>query len=429
MLRSHFIKELSKEMDGKKVTLAGWVHEVRETAKITFLLLRDSTGIVQIVGKEGNVSSEIIKHMSLPKESVIQITGTIKSNSMAKMGFEIIPEQIINLNPLSTNIPFEVTGKVPAEIDVRLNYRYIDLRRLNTKSIFRIESTILGSFVNLFSKEGFTQIRTPGIIAEASEGGSELFEVKYFEKNAYLAQSPQLYKQLAIIGGLDKVFVIVPVFRAEKSNTVYHLTESTQMDIEIGFAKSDDAIKYLKKAVLSIIKDIKKKNVEDLETLGIKLEVPKIKTVTYSQVIDKLKSHGFNIEFGSDISREHEAGIQELFGDAVVVKDFPTMLRAFYSKPKENNPELCESYDFIYKGLEISSGAQRIHESNILIEALKKRDLDPSKFEFYINAFRCGAPPHAGWSIGLERFTMKITNSNNIRECSLFPRDRKRITP
>ncbi|MGC8648868.1 MAG: aspartate--tRNA(Asn) ligase [Candidatus Micrarchaeia archaeon] len=429
MLRSYFIKELSKEMDGKKVTLAGWVHEVRETAKITFLLLRDSTGIVQIVGKEGVVLPEIIKQMSLPKESVVQITGTIKANSMAKIGFEIIPEQIINLNPLSSSIPFEVTGKVPAEIDVRLNYRYIDLRRLSTRSIFKIESTILSSFVKLFSKEGFTQIRTPGIIAEASEGGSELFEVKYFEKTAYLAQSPQLYKQLAIIGGLDKVFVIVPVFRAEKSNTVYHLTESTQMDIEMGFAKADDAIMYLKKAVLSVLKDIKRKNAEDLEALGVKLEIPKIKTVTYSQVIDKLKNKGFNIEFGSDISREHEAGIQEVFGDAVVVKDFPTMSRAFYSKPKEDNPELCESYDFIYKGLEISSGAQRIHEPNALIEALKKRNLNPNNFEFYINAFRCGAPPHAGWSIGLERFAMRITNASNIRECSLFPRDRKRITP
>jgi len=429
MLRSHFIKELSKDMDGKRVILAGWVHEVRETAKITFLLLRDSTGIIQVIGKENEVPHEIIKQMSMPKESVVQISGIIKANPQAKLGFELVPDKIVNLNPLSINIPFEVTGKVPADLDVRLNYRYVDLRRLTTKSIFRIESTILGSFVDLFSKEGFTQIRTPGIIAEASEGGSELFEVKYFEKTAYLAQSPQLYKQLAIIGGLDRVFVIVPVFRAEKSNTVYHLSESTQMDIEMGFVEADDAIAYLKKAVLTILKEVKEKNAADLEELGVKLEIPEIKTVTYEQVIDKLNSKGFNLEFGSDISREHEFGIQEVFGDAVVVKDFPTMIRAFYSKPKKDNPELSESYDFIYKGLEISSGAQRIHEPEMLINALKKRNLDPSKFEFYINAFRCGAPPHAGWSIGLERFAMRITNSSNIRECSMFPRDRKRVTP
>ncbi|MCL4373825.1 MAG: aspartate--tRNA(Asn) ligase [Candidatus Marsarchaeota archaeon] len=429
MLRSHYISELTKEMDGKSVTVAGWVHEVRETAKITFMLVRDRTGIVQVIGKQGVADAGLIKKMSMPKESVVLVKGRISSNPEAKKGFEIIPEQIENLNPLGTSIPFEVTGKVPADLDVRLDYRYIDLRRLSTKAIFNIESTILATFSSMFSKKGFTQIRTPSIIAEASEGGAELFQVKYFEKDAYMAQSPQLYKQLAVIGGLDKVYMIAPVFRAEKSNTTYHLTESTQMDIEMGFADDSDAIKELAGAVTTMIKAVKKNNKEDLETLGVELDVPKVKVVTYSKVIDKLRSNGYAIEFGSDISREYEAGIQKVFGDAVIVREFPTALRAFYSMPKEDNPELSKSYDFIYKGLEISSGAQRIHKADMLVEALRKRNLDPSKFEFYVNAFRCGAPPHAGWSIGMERLAMRITNSSNIRECSLFPRDRKRITP
>ena len=429
MLRSHYISELTKEMDGKSVTVAGWVHEVRETAKITFMLVRDRTGIVQVIGKQGVADAGLIKKMSMPKESVVLVKGRISSNPEAKKGFEIIPEQIENLNPLGTSIPFEVTGKVPADLDVRLDYRYIDLRRLSTKAIFNIESTILATFSSMFSKKGFTQIRTPSIIAEASEGGAELFQVKYFEKDAYMAQSPQLYKQLAVIGGLDKVYMIAPVFRAEKSNTTYHLTESTQMDIEMGFADDSDAIKELAGAVTTMIKAVKKHNKDDLETLGVELDVPKVKVVTYSKVIDKLRSNGYAIEFGSDISREYEAGIQKVFGDAVIVREFPTALRAFYSMPKEDNPELSKSYDFIYKGLEISSGAQRIHKADMLVEALRKRNLDPSKFEFYVNAFRCGAPPHAGWSIGMERLAMRITNSSNIRECSLFPRDRKRITP
>jgi aspartyl-tRNA synthetase len=429
MLRSHYISELTKEMDGKSVTVAGWVHEVRETAKITFMLVRDRTGIVQVIGKQGVADAGLIKKMSMPKESVVLVKGRISSNPEAKKGFEIIPEQIENLNPLGTSIPFEVTGKVPADLDVRLDYRYIDLRRLSTKAIFNIESTILATFSSMFSKKGFTQIRTPSIIAEASEGGAELFQVKYFEKDAYMAQSPQLYKQLAVIGGLDKVYMIAPVFRAEKSNTTYHLTESTQMDIEMGFADDSDAIKELAGAVTTMIKAVKKNNKEDLETLGVELDVPKVKVVTYSKVIDKLRSNGYAIEFGSDISREYEAGIQKVFGDAVIVREFPTALRAFYSMPKEDNPELSKSYDFIYKGLEISSGAQRIHKADMLVEALRKRNLDPSKFEFYVNAFRCGAPPHAGWSIGMGRVAMRITNSSNIRECSLFPRDRKRITP
>ncbi|MGC9190300.1 MAG: aspartate--tRNA(Asn) ligase [Candidatus Micrarchaeia archaeon] len=429
MLRSHYINELGSEMDGQRVTLAGWVHEVRETAKITFLLLRDRTGIVQVIGKEGVTSSDIIKSMSLPKESVVLVKGIVKANQEAKKGFEIIPESIENLNPLSAPVPFEVTGKVPADLDVRLNNRYIDLRRVPTRSIFSIESTVLNTFTETFAKKGFTQIRTPGIIAEASEGGTDLFTVKYFERDAYLAQSPQLYKQLAVIGGLDKVYMVAPVFRAEKSNTIFHLTESTQMDIEIGFADNNDAIKELAMIVRSIIKNVIKKNGEDLENLGAKLEVPKVKIVTYSEVIKKLNERGYKVEFGSDLNREYEEEVYKNFGEAVIVKDYPTALRAFYSMPYEDNPEISKSYDFIYRGLEISSGAQRIHKAHMLEEALRKRNLNPENFAFYINAFRLGAPPHAGWSIGLERLTMKITGASNIRECSLFPRDRKRVTP
>jgi aspartyl-tRNA synthetase len=429
MIRTHYVSELSAAMDGQEVTLAGWVHEVRETAKITFLLLRDSSGIVQVVGKAGDVDERLIKAMSLPKESVISVKGVVKASSEAKKGFEIIPREIIDLNPLSVQIPFEVTGKVPADIDVRLNHRHVDMRRRETLAIFKIQSTVLGAFVSFFSKRGFIQIRTPVIIAEASEGGSELFQVKYFERDAYLAQSPQLYKQLALIGGFDKVMMVVPVFRAEKSNTVYHTTELTQMDIEIAFADADDAISLLSKCFTYILKEVKGKNAGELEILGAKLEIPKVKVITYSNVIKKLKAKGYPIEFGHDFSREHEASLEELFGEAVIVRDFPTATRAFYSMPKDDNPELTDSFDLIYKGLEISSGARRIHNYEMLIGALKRKGLDPEKFGFYIDAFRCGAPPHAGWSIGLERLTMRITGAKNIREASLFPRDRKRLTP
>jgi aspartyl-tRNA synthetase len=354
----------------------------------------------------------------------------LKVNKEAKAGFEIVPKEIANLNPLSASIPFEVTGKVPADLDVRLDYRYIDLRRANPTAIFNIESTIMNTFLELLGGQGFVTIRPPSMICEASEGGSELFPIAYFEKEAYLAQSPQLYKQFAVIGGLDKVVMITPVFRAEKSNTTYHLTESTQMDIEMGFADHEDAIRVLSETVRSLIKAVKDKNGKDLETLKAQeLKVPEVKTVTYAEVVDRLHKKGHALEFGNDITREHEAAIHKGFGEAVVVKDFPAAIRAFYSMPKADNPELTNSFDFIYRGLEISSGAQRIHIPELLIKSLEKKSLDPKKFEFYIHAFRCGAPPHAGWSIGLERFAMRIVGAENIRECSLFPRDRKRIAP
>ncbi len=428
-MRTNFIGELSAAMDGKEVTLAGWVHEVRELGKMTFLLLRDSTGIVQVIGKQGTIDESIIKKMSLPKESVVVVTGTVRANKEARKGFEVVPKKVENVNPLSTSIPFEVTGKVPADLDVRLNNRQIDLRRVQTSSIFKIESTILGAFRDEFTKRHFTEIRTPSIVAEATEGGTDLFSVQYFESKAYLAQSPQLYKQLAIIGGMDRVFTVTPVFRAEKSNTVYHLNESTQMDIEVGFADHDDVIELLGATVVDMVKAVKKQNANELDTLGIELKVPQPKIITYAEAIDKLNENGSNAKYGEDFSRESEKKIGELYGDAIIVKEYPTAIRAFYSRPNDKNPELSNSFDFLYKGMEICSGAQRIHQPEMLIEAIKKKGMDPKGFEFYVNAFRCGAPPHAGWSIGLERIAMQITGSQNIREAAMFPRDRKRLTP
>jgi aspartyl-tRNA synthetase len=416
-------------MNGKEVVLAGWVHEVRNIGKIVFILLRDHTGIVQIIGKEGAVSDELIKQMSLPKESVISVRGTVKKNEQAKIGFEIVPISITNVNPLQSTIPFEVTGKVPAEIDVRLDYRYIDLRRLETTAIFNIESTVLNSFRSVLMKEGFEEIRTPVLVEAATEGGADLFSVKYFEKEAYLAQSPQLYKQLAVIGGMDRVFMVTPVFRAEKHNTVFHLNEITQMDAEMGFANHEDAIEMLKKVVKGIIKDIIKKNPDDLKRLNMELKAPKIRETTYKNALKKLNSEGMKMEFGEDFTREHEAAISRIFGDLVVVKEYPAGIRAFYSMPNEADPKLSNSFDMIYKGLEISSGSQRIHQPSVLVDSIIRHGMDPANFDFYINAFKQGAPPHAGWSIGLERLTMKITGMQNIRECALFPRDRIRLKP
>lgn len=429
MIKSHYISELSSDMDGTEVTLAGWVNEVRETAKITFLIIRDSTGMVQVIGKRGEVADSIIESLSPPKESVVSIRGIVRANREARIGFEIVPIEIVNLNPLSARIPFELTGKVPAEIDVRLDNREIDLRRREPSSIFRIESTILNTFTDILSREGFEQIRTPCIIAEASEGGSEVFPIRYFEREAYLAQSPQLYKQMAIVGGMERVFMIMPVFRAEKSNTVSHINEITQMDIEMAFATHEDVIKVLIDTVNGILQAVKERNADDLERLGVDLEIPDAKIVTYKEAVEILRGLGSPIETGQDLSRDDERRLYEELGEAVVVKEFPTDIRAFYSMPKEGNPEISNSFDYIYRGIEICSGAQRIHRPEMLIEAIERKGLKSKDFEFYINAFRYGAPPHAGWSIGLERLAMQITGMKNIRECALFPRDRKRLTP
>ena len=402
---------------------------MRSLGTLTFLLLRDYTGIVQVTAKKGEVAQDVIDGMLLPKESVVAVRGKVKASSVAKKGFEIVPSGIENLNPLSTMIPFEVTGKVPAEIDTRLNYRYIDLRRLEPHAIFNIESTVLSAFRDTMTERGFTEIRTPSVVAESTEGGADLFSVKYFERDAYLAQSPQLYKQLSVIGGIEKVFMTMPVFRAEKSNTTYHLTESTQMDIEMAFADDSDAVELLGSALTRILTRVKEKNAADLDALKVGVEVPTVKEITYTDALKLLDKNDLHIEFGEDLNREAEQALCKLLVEAVIVRKYPTKVRAFYSMPDPKNPELSNSYDLLYRGLEVSSGAQRIHIPDMLVQAIEKRGMDPKSFESYIYAFKCGAPPHSGWSIGLERLAMQITKSENIRECSLFPRDRKRLTP
>ena len=383
--RTHYIRELNKGMSGREVVLAGWVHEVRNIGKIIFLLLRDHSGIVQVTAKQGAASEELMKKMNLPKESVVMVKGVIKENHESKKGFEVAPTEITDLNPLSAGIPFEVTGKVPAEIDVRLDNRSIDLRRLESTAVFNIESTVLGSFKNICTRSGFQEIKTASLVEAATEGGTDLFEVQYFEKKAYLSQSPQLYKQLAVIGGMDRVFMITPVFRAEKHNTIFHLNESTQMDIEMGFADHNDAIKMLKKVSTGIIGEVIKRNKTDLETLGVELKKPRAKVLTYKNALKKLNANGLEISFGEDLVREHEEALCKMFGDLVLIKEYPTEIRAFYSMPNSKHPEISNSYDLIYKGLEICSGAQRIHIADMLVESLKKRNLNPDNFEFYGN--------------------------------------------
>lgn len=429
MLFTHRIADLSKNMNGREVVLAGWVHEIRELGKLKFILLRDPTGIVQVTGKKGVTDGATYSAMSLPKESVLQVTGTVSENREARAGFEILPIKVADLNPLSAKIPFEVTGKVDAELDVRLNYRYIDLRRVESSSVFKIESTLVNSFVSECSKRGFVHIRTPSIVEEATEGGSGLFSIDYFEKKAYLAQSPQLYKQLAVIGGLGTVFTVMPVFRAEKSNTTYHITEATQMDIEMAFADHNDAIAALSDIFTAMLESVKAWNKRELEILGVDLEVPMVKVITYSEAVDALNRNGETMVSGDDFTREHERMLCRIYGDAVIVKEYPTAVRAFYSMPKEGDERLCNSFDLIYKGLEVLSGAQRIHLPEVLVKSLRTKGLDPKGFEPYINAMRCGAPPHAGWSIGLERLAMQVVEAENIREAALFPRDRRRVTP
>ncbi|MCX8166475.1 MAG: aspartate--tRNA(Asn) ligase [Candidatus Micrarchaeota archaeon] len=427
--KEHSIGSL-KTMVDKEVKTAGWVQDVRDLGKVKFVILRDSTGVVQITAKKGVVDENILNYLDVNKEDVLYVHGKVIHMKNAPGGIELIPIDVKILSKVERKLPIDLTERIESDIDVRLDYRYVDLRRKKIRAIFDVVSKIPYAFREKLLELGFQEIRPPCIVASATEGGSNLFPIVYFEREAFLSQSPQLYKQMAVIGGMEKVFMTTYAFRAEKHNTTFHLNEVLQMDIEMAFADHFDVMKILSDVALHIVKKVKSDCKEQLDTLGVDLKVDdEVKMISYDEAINLLSSE-FDIEWGQDFSREHEEFLCKKLGkEFVMVYEYPTMIRAFYSMPLEDNEEKCKAFDLLYRGTEISSGAQRIHVPELLIKQLKKRDLAPEKFEYYINAFRYGAPPHAGWSIGLERFAMKIVNVTNIREVVLFPRDRTRLVP
>ncbi len=431
MDRDHYITD-AKSMKGKKVKIAGWVHDVRDLGKLKFVHVRDGTGIMQVTMKKGIVEDSLLDSVDVNKEDIVSFEGEIKENKIAPDGVEMVPNGFRLLNRVGKKLPVDPTGHVPSDLDTRLDYRYIDLRKKDVNLLFRIKSSLITGFREYLVSEGFVEIHPSAITGAATEGGTEVFPVQYFETKAYLVQSPQLYKQLAVIGGLDRVMITMPVFRAEKHNTITHLNEITQMDIEMGFADHQDVMDVLEGVTLHMLKKTKKEFGEEIaEVFGKEAIVPKkVPRYTYSELVDKLNSEKFEMKFGEDFSKEAEKKISDILGDELYfIYDWPTTVRAFYSMPDEKNEEICHAFDFVYRGLEIASGAKRIHLVDILEKQLKKRGMNPANFEFYLNAFRMGAPPHSGWSIGLERFAMRLCNQENIREAMLFPRDRTRLSP
>jgi nondiscriminating aspartyl-tRNA synthetase len=428
--RTHLTSELANELE-KEVVLTGWVHDVRALGGIAFLLLRDMTGIVQVTAPKAKVPPKILVEIGgLHQEDVVAVRGRVVPSKIAKRGFEVLPTEMEVMNRAETPLPLDPRGVQNTLLETRLNWRVLDFRSEESQAIFKIQSKILQSFRDFFLARNYVEIQPPVIIASASEGGAELFSLKYFEKDAYLAQSPQLYKQMCAIS-FEKVFAVVPVFRAEKFEQPTHLNELRQMDVEQAFATDDDVMNTLEEYLVSCVETIHESCKEELAKLGRELEHLKLplKRVRYDQAIELLRKNGEEIEAGLDFSKTQEKKLAALVNDkAFFITHWPADLRAFYAMP-ENDGRTCHAFDLIYNGLEISSGTQRIHHPDLLEKRLKAKGLNPVGFKSYVDAFRYGAPHHAGWSIGLERLTMKIAGRDNIRETTMFPRDRNRITP
>ncbi len=430
LVRTHLTSELDGQLD-REVVLAGWVHDVRVLGGISFLLLRDMGGMVQVTAPKAKAPAAVLREIgTLHQEDVVAVRGRVVSSKIAKRGIEVIPSELEVVSRSETPLPLDPRGVQNTLLETRLNWRVLDFRSEESNAIFKVQSRILRCFREFFTERGFVEIQPPVIIGSASEGGAELFSLKYFEKDAYLAQSPQLYKQMCAIS-FEKVFAVLPVFRAEKFEQPTHLNELRQMDIEQAFATDMDVMRVLEEFLADCVERVGGDCRVELERLGHRLGSVKLplKRVRYGETIELLRGNGESIEMGGDFSKTQEKTLARLVGEeAFFITDWPAELKAFYAMPARDG-KTCRAFDLIYRGLEVASGTQRIHLPDLLVEQLKAKGLNPEGFKSYVDAFRYGAPFHSGWSVGLERLTMKMTGRENIRETTMFPRDRNRITP
>ena len=429
--RTYYSSNLTPCMDGSEVTLLGWVQEVRDLGGIRFVILQDREGTIQVTIPKKKVAPEVLsKSDKLQKRFSIGVKGVVKKTTMTSRGVEVIPKEIRIFNTAAEQLPIDITGKTPANIEVRLDARALDLAQEQNSAAFKIQHQALAAIRDFLFKRGFLEVHTPRIIASATEGGAELFAVDYFGQKAYLAQSPQLYKEQLTMS-LEKVFEVGPFFRAELSHTRRHLSEFVSVDIEEAFSSAEDVMRLLEQVIQYTCKAVQKKCAKELSALKYRATVPEIpfKRFSYDEILRDLKEQGVNIPWGEDISTEAFRILGKERGYYYFITDWPTRAKAFYIKPKPGKPELCEGFDLMWRWIELVSGGTRIADKASLIERMKEKGLNPQSFKYHLRAFDYGMPPHAGWAIGLERLTMVLTGKKNIRETSFYPRDRMRLTP
>ncbi len=438
-MRTHHCGELTANHAGKDVTLSGWVDTLRISGKISFLLLRDRTGIVQVF-LDKNLTEQV---QSLKNQSVVTLSGVVNKRpanqvkaDMKTGEIEVVAQILEVLNMAETPLPIEISEDTTTGLDKRLDYRFLDVRRQGITDIFMIRSKIYALTIAFFDKEKFVAIQTPKLTASGVESGAEEFKIPYFGKTAALAQSPQIYKQMFVVSGLERVYEVGTIFRAEKSHTTRHLTEFTGVDFEMGFIDSEhDVMAVIEKYFQYMIHELQKECKEELTRLGVHLRVPK--TIPKLSLYDArkiLKDKGKIISEDDDLDAECEKIIgqyilEKFDSDFVFMLDYPWKKRPFYHMRPENDKKVTKSFDLVFRGVEIATGAQREHRLDVLEAQCKEKGLDLKNLSFYRDIFRYGCPPHGGVGLGLDRITEQMLDLGNIREAILLPRDPERLTP
>ena len=426
--RSHYSDELNSSMDGTQVTVMGWVLTVRGHGNISFATVRDKNGDLSIVAKKGDCPDEIREKISsLKAHSSIGIIGTIKTSEKAPSGFEIIPTELRVFSEVTTIPPFEPTAKTVKNIDTRLEVRPIDLRRNVLQHVFKTRSLVLKTIRDYFIDQNFVEINTPKMIATATEGGAALFPIFYYNKEAFLAQSPQLYKEQLTMS-FEKVFEIAPIFRAEPSRTNRHLAEAISIDLEEAFVDYNDVMSRIEEIIKVSINAVNDYIKNNPDSEFIPTPVPEsIPRYTYDDLVDKMQKAGAKTEWGDDLypSNLKKIGLDGFY----FITDWPLGPKPFYVKDSKSNPKISESFDLMFGDLELSSGSTRIEKRDELAQRMSNKGMKTDSFEYHLNAFDYGVPPHAGCGIGLERLIMALTGTENIRDTTFYPRDVDRLTP
>jgi aspartyl-tRNA synthetase len=438
IIRTHYTSQITKDDAEKEVTVAGWVHKLRDLGNLKFIVLRDREGQIQITLKKGVTAAELIELANtLREEDVIAVKGVVKPTKIAPKGREIVPTKIDILSKIVSSVPVSVSGNIESNLDTRLDFRVLDLRRPEVLAIFKIQSKLVEGVQEYLKKDGFQQVFTPCLMGAASESGSEVFPVVYFNKSAFLRQDPQLHRQLAVISGMDRIYDLGPSWRAEPSHTPRHLCEHRGCAVELGFITDEyDAMRVEERLVQGGVRKVKEECKEELELIGKEIEVPKapFPEIRFPEVYGILEDFGKKIPFGEDYDRESEAIIAKYVKEKhksnfFFVNRFPFKAKPFYVMKVDEDPQWARSVDLVCKGLELSSGGQREHRYEKIMRQVKEKGMSPVSLQWFTEPFKYGAPPHGGFNIGVERLTMQLLDIDNIREATLFPRTPERLLP
>ncbi|SDF20187.1 aspartate--tRNA(Asn) ligase [Halorientalis regularis] len=422
---------------GDTVTVAGWVHEIRDLGGIAFIIIRDTTGKIQVKFEKDEMDDDLVETgLNAHRESVVAVTGDVEDEERAPTGVEIVPDSLDVIAEADPELPLDPSGKVDAELPTRLDNRTLDLRKPEVKAIFEIRAAALEAVRDAFRDLGCTEINTPKIVATGTEGGTELFPITYFGQEAFMNQSPQLFKQLMVGSGLERVFEIGPIFRAEEHNTPRHLNEATSIDFESAFYDHREAMDACETIVKAAYEGVAENCQDQLEALDMteEFEVPDgdFPRLTYEEALEKINATGELDEvlvWGDDLSTEAEHVLGDEVGEHYFITDWPSEIKPFYIKDHDDDAEVSTGFDMMHPSMELVSGGQREHRYDKLVDGFEQQGLDPEAFEYYTKMFKYGMPPHAGWGLGGERLIMTMLGLGNIREAVLFPRDRQRLSP